>query len=265
MAVATRLLEFLDEQYETLRKKNQILCNDPTRDRVAVIVEPRRSLLLLKVIRNVMFFAGRKWNLHIFTSPENVGWIQEEFPDCFLRITPLDKKNLTREEYSMLLMSRAFWETIPEENVLIFQSDAMLFRRGIDAWIDGEEGGYDYVGANYYNPAHIAPELQGIQGGLSLRKKSAMIDCIEKVRPNHIHRYRRKRGYPPMTEAVIAEDVFFTHACEMLKKKVPSVEKRREFSIEADFHPQAMGHHGLTHGYLTEEQQLELLSAAKVV
>jgi hypothetical protein len=166
---------------------------------------------------------------------------------------------MSREEYSTLLMSKGFWNMIPEENILIFQTDAMLFRRGIDTWIDDSEYNYDYVGANYYNPKHIAPDIQGIQGGLSLRKKSAMLECIEKLDVAKIQKYRMNKGYEYLPERVIAEDVFFTHACEILKKKVPSVEKRREFSIEADFDSCALGHHGLTHEYLTEEQQKQLL------
>lgn len=212
-----------------------------------------------------MYFVGDKWNLHIFTSALNITWITKELEDSTFRITPLDKENMTRDEYSALLMSSTFWNMIPEENVLIFQTDSMLFRTGIDKWIDDTEYGYDYVGANYYNSSHIAPIVQGIQGGLSLRKKSAMLECIEKIDIEKIQRYRFDRGYEYLREYMVAEDVYFTHACEMLKKRVPSVEKRREFSIEADYCPRAIGHHGLTRAYLTEEQQKELLSCAQLM
>lgn len=265
MATAEHLHEFLDQQYKNLREEGQKFHNDPSNDRVAVIVEPRNSPLLPKVIRNIMFFVGNLWNLHVFTSSENVSWIREEFANCSFRITPLDKHNLTREEYSVLFMTPAFWNMIPEENILVFQTDSMLFRKGIDVWIDDPEYNYDYVGANYYNPAHTAPEMQGIQGGLSLRKKSVMLECIEKIKHHHIQKYRQEHGYPYLSETVIAEDVFFTHACEMLKKRIPTVEKRREFSIEADYYQNTLGHHGLTHNYFTQEQQECLLSGAQMV
>lgn len=258
----TILLNYLDKQYKKLSLENQTFHNRLENDRVAVIVEPRKHPMLFKIIRNIMYYVGDKWNLHIFTSsdPETISWIKDEFKNCSIRITPLLVSNLNTYEYSSLLTDISFWNMIPEENILIFQTDTMLFRKGIDKWIDDQEYNYDYVGANYYNPHHIAPNIQGIQGGLSLRKKSIMIDCIQNVKTDQIHKYRYCLGYDKIPDIIIPEDVFFTHACEILKKKVPSVEKRREFSIEADYYPHTLGHHGLKCSYLNDEQQRELLS-----
>lgn len=254
------LLEHLNKQYHQLCIEGQTFVNNPSKDRVAVIVEPRRHELLFQVIRNVMYNAGNNWNLHVFTTEENIEWIRDGFKGCSFRITLLNKNNITRDEYSMILMSDTFWNTIPEENVLIFQTDCVLFRKGLlDIWIDDHDHGFDYVGANYYNPNHVTASIGGIQGGLSLRKKSAMLDCIKNVSLHDVHAYRSRNRLEPIYN-FIHEDVFFTHACSILNKRVPSIEKRREFSIEADYYPAALGHHGLTHKYLTAEQQRELIS-----
>lgn len=263
--MAVCFLEFLEKQYRQLKNEGQIFENNSSNDRVAVVVDPRRSDLLLRVIRNIMYFVGNRWNLHVFTSHENIGWLHDEFKECTFRITPMNKNNITREEYSTMLMSKDFWDIIPEENILVFQMDTLLFRKGMDEWIDGCNSGYDYVGANYYNSLHTAPITKGIQGGLSLRKRSAMIKCIEKIKREDIQEYRRYHGCRPLQENVIAEDVFFTHACEILKMRIPNIEKRREFSIEADYYPYTMGHHGLTRKYFTEDQQRYLLSTAELM
>lgn len=266
------ILRHMEELSGRLASRGQTVVNrrDGSRDRVAVIVEPRRHPMLEMVVRTVMYYLGDKWNLHVITAPGNVAWVTEMLPGWGITITPLSRDNLTTDEYSLLLMSEAFWEAIQEQHVLVFQTDSVLLRHGMDAWIDGADaggaGGYDYVGANYYNPQHVAYRMGGIQGGLSLRRRDAMLDCIRRVSMDDVHAYRRWRGMDPLrfgTEGgVIPEDIFFTHACEMLQKRVPTVEKRSEFSIEADYHPRAMGHHGLKFPYLTREQQEELLADA---
>jgi hypothetical protein len=246
----------LASQGQTVTNKRDGSC-----DRIAVIVEPRQHPMFETVVRTIMNYLGNGWNLHVFTAPDNIRWVTNRLPQWDITITPLSKDNLTTDEYSLLLMSEAFWNMIREQHVLLFQTDCVLFRHGMDAWIDG---GYDYVGANYYNARHIAYNIGGIQGGLSLRRKDAMIDCIRRISMDDVHAYRRWRGMEPLglDTSVIPEDIFFTHACEILQKRVPTIEKRREFSIEADYHPRALGHHGLRFPYLTREQQQELLTDA---
>jgi len=253
------ILQHIRELSERLVLDGQIIHNDPLRDRVAVIVEPRRHPMLETVIRTFMYQLGDNWNLRIVTSQENIPWIAEKLKGWCIDITPLSKNDLTTDEYSMLLMSEQFWNIMTEKHVLVFQTDCVLFRKGVDTWI---EEGYDYVGANYYNPLHVAVHIGGIQGGLSLRNREAMIECIRCASIEKVHDYRRTNGLTPLP-AIIPEDIYFTHACEMLQKKIPSVEKRREFSIEADYHPRALGHHGLKFHYLTEDQQKELISSVE--
>lgn len=252
------ILKHMVELSRRLALQGQVVCNNTHHDRVAVIVEPRRHPMLETVIRTFMYYLGDNWNLRIVTSQENVPWIVETLTGWCIDITPLSKSNLSTDEYSLLLMSEAFWQIMPERHVLVFQTDCVLFRKGMDNWI---KEGYDYVGANYYNPAHVAPHIGGIQGGLSLRNREAMLDCIHRVPIEQVHAFRCLHGLAPLP-TVIPEDIYFTHACEMLQKRVPTIDKRREFSIEADYHPYALGHHGLKFHYLTEDQQKELLADA---
>ena len=254
------IIRHLDSQYKLLVSQEQKFHNRQSNNRVAVIVEPRRHHMLAKVIRNFMYHLGENWNLHIFTSADNINWIKNQLPMSSFRITPIDRENLSTTEYSALLMDLNFWQMIPEEYILIFQTDCILFRNGMDTWIDNDDHNFDYVGANYYNPIHTIPDIGGIQGGLSLRKKSVMIECINNITKTIINNYRISNGLTSIHDVILAEDVFFTHACFILKKRLPTIEKRREFSIEADYHPSTLGHHGLKCSYLTAKQQKELLA-----
>lgn len=79
------------------------------------------------------------------------------------------------EEYNKLLTSRFFWDQFYTENILIIQHDSALLRTGIEEFYK-----WDYVGAPWTFQQH------GGNGGLSFRKKSAMIECIEKIPYNGI-------------------------------------------------------------------------------
>jgi hypothetical protein len=136
-----------------------------------------------------------------------------------------------------------------------------MFKPITDAWLT-----YDYVGANYYHPQNTAPLIGGIQGGYSLRKRDAMIDCITNAHITDIQKYRVCYGKHPNAYhngMLFVEDVFFTHACEMLKKKVPPQEMRSKFSIEAEFDIDAIAHHGTQHEYFTVDQMNAIVQKSK--
>lgn len=229
------------------------------RKKVAVIVEPRRHDMLAAVCANVMWYLGAEgagWNLHIFTGRGGGAWVQ----DTVLRplrstanVTELDVDNLLPSNYSALLMSRAFWEAIAEPHVLIFQTDCILLRGGIENYVD-----YDYAGANYFNPRDLAPKIGGIQGGFSIRSRACMLECIERVSEESVNQYRQSLGYRALS-LPMAEDVFFTHACEILNKRVLPPAARRYFSIEAEWYHAPIAFHGWVHDYFDHERNKKLV------
>lgn len=240
------LHKHLYSQCSFLRKTQPTLnANVPNRDRVAVIVEPRKHILLEPVIRNVMYFLGPGWNLEIITSDATVPHIKQCFANSTLRITTLPFVNMNQTLYNTLLMDPWFWHHLPEEHVLVFQTDCVMFREGINDWLY-----YDFAGANYFHPEHVAPRIGGIQGGFSLRKRSTMLECLQKVSWHTIQYYRTGLSLDPLTCG--HEDVFFTHACEILKKKVPDVNDRKYFSIEAEQFEHPIAHHGTTKTYFPD-------------
>ena len=226
--------------------------HDPSRTRVAVIVEPREHPFLRAVVQNVMSFLGPSWNLHIFTSDERKSWLVNELSPHEYQVHYLHCANMTPQQYSELLLSPPFWNVIREENVLIFQTDCIVFRTLEEHFLD-----CDYVGGNFFNSKHTAPVVGGIQGGLSLRKRSAMLDCLSKVSIDDMNRHRTQHGYVDIQEP--PEDVYFTHACEILKKNVMEVSSRRTFAIEAEFFDAPFGFHGWVHPYFSLEQSRQMI------
>lgn len=238
---------------KTLKNINKCMKYNDKNNKVAVIVEPRKHEMLEFVIKNVATKLDETWNLHIFTSdPE---WCMNLFPDWIIKYTKISCDNLTIQQYSNLLMDKQFWELIKEEHILIFQTDCIFFKSGFDKFLE-----YDYIGPNYYNPKHVSPLGNGIQGGVSMRRKSAMIDCIKNIDYNIINNYRKNMGSHILDDVI--EDVYFTHACEILKKNVATKQINRNFGIEVcyDYNLETHCHHGFNKPYLSMEDAMKLLS-----
>ena len=84
-----------------------------------------------------------------------------------------------------MLLSEFLWkETIQCENVLVTQTDALIFCHGIEDFFD-----YDFVGSSIYaanNPSRYWRVMHafndtsvGGNGGFSFRKKSAMVKALD--------------------------------------------------------------------------------------
>lgn len=122
-------------------------------------------------------------------------------------------------------MSQEFWNKIPEENILIFQTDVMMFRESIEEFMQ-----YDFIGANFFDPNSVSLHNGGNNGGFSFRHRSAMLECLQKVSPQHVEQYLKSHG--KHIKPALMEDVYFTSACEILGKKMSTIEERKRFSIE---------------------------------
>lgn len=235
-------------------------CPHPTTNKVAVMVEPRAHHPYLElVVRNALACLDASWDFQIWTYEKHIPDVRERFLDFGprLQFRPLPLASITTTLYNCLLLAPQFWEAIGEEyeHILIFQTDCIFFQKWNDQWLN-----YDYVGANYYHPIDVSPIIGGIQGGLSYRKKSVMLECCRQLDVEALNKYRQEHGCPPIH--YFKEDVFFTHACEMLKKKVPPCPLRPSFSIEADFYEKTFGHHGWNKPYFHRDQVARLIQSS---
>lgn len=130
------------------------------------------------------------------------------------------------DRYNRLLQSFEFWENIKEENILIIQHDSGLLRHGIEEFYQ-----YDYVGAPWKFQEH------GGNGGLSFRKRSAMLKCLHRV-----------AQIPELNE-----DVYFSNALKFLNLNLAPRDVCKKFSCETIFELGTFGYHAIDK-YLTTEQ-----------
>ena len=116
-----------------------------------------------------------------------------------------------------MLKTTKFWNTIPTENVLIFQTDTILRRFGIDEFIS-----YNYVGApwiRYREGKNVG------NGGLSFRKKSRMLDITKEFQDDEI----------------TMEDIYF---CKYLKDEdIAPYNVAKKFSVEDVYYENPLGLH----------------------
>jgi len=196
----------------------------------AVIVEPRKHAALSYVLNNILTNLSDDWNIVVCHGTHNLEYIQNiikyELQKFVKRITlvNLGVENMNIAQYNELLTSSKFHEHIPTEMFLVFQTDTIIIPQ--NAHLINQFLEYDYVGA---------PWLDGQigNGGFSLRRKSKMLELIEKV---------------PFIKGE-GEDGFFSQWLGRpnndfsIKVRKPSPQKARQFSVETVFYDQPFACH----------------------
>lgn len=188
----------------------------------AVIVEPRKHPALEFVLDNFINNLDNNWKILVLHGNENEDYVKNIIAKNADRITmeSLKVDNLTIQEYNRLLVSKEFYDKIPTEVFLIFQTDTMICSEYKDKLNDFIK--YDYVGAPF---GHLN-SLVG-NGGLSLRRKSKMLEIINKCKYD---------GNMP-------EDYFFSKNCPEVKSYIPTSNKAKEFSVETIYNNISFGVH----------------------
>ena len=139
-----------------------------------------------------------------------------------------------------LLASLAFWAGIPEEHVLIYQRDTVLFRQVPDAVLR-----WAMIGAPC---GDLRPDRWTLNGGLSLRQRSAMLDVLACV--------GRADGEP--------EDVYFTRGLRLIGHPIPNIIQAAAFSLESDVLSMLhqVGVHGTDKLYMPDELASDVVDEA---
>jgi hypothetical protein len=235
-------------------------------DKVAVIIDPRYDTLMEAVIRQYMFFLNPKgWNLIIISHASHADKIRANFPNCiFMNIDESliyyrdGNPNMTINSYNNIMLNVDFWNTIHCENILIFQKDCFMYKMFDEKILE-----YDYVGARA--PLCVLENNQEIylmNGGLSFRKRTAMIDCLQNCSFEKIYEKIDMKQIIDVKHLYIkSEDIFFSLACSFLQKNIPPFEQIPFFSIEGEYFIDAACKHGWNSQHHTVEQVLEILSA----
>jgi len=285
------------EDYTKILKNNGVNINhNEKNNNVAVIIEPREHELLELVVRNVMHNLGENWNLHIHAY--NKDFIQKIFTDeDSYQLTLLSKDNLSVNDYNKLLITKQFWKNISEENILIFQTDSFILNKSDEQLSDINTnisnfmnfsyiGGINYFYTNFklyntleksvfhraglldpYNVDNLSIQLANspyrhfsMNGGFSFRKKTAMIECIDKVSLKNVRDYRNSHLMNNMyfDNPIVGEDIYFQNACELLGFNLPKLNECYDFCENLSytrFNINAFGIHNINKKNLLLTQQ----------
>jgi hypothetical protein len=192
----------------------------------AVIVEPREHPALAFVLTNFLENLPENWDILVMHGNKNRQFVEKLRDEQLakyssrIRLHDLQVDNLSIPEYNQLLVSTQFHDQIPTEIFLVFQTDTLICK---DSGVQLDEFvKYDYVGAPM-------PHIDGLvgNGGLSLRKKSKMLEIIEKCKYN---------GQDP-------EDYYYANACKEVEFAKPSREIASKFSNEGEYSETSFGVH----------------------
>ena len=145
----------------------------------AIIIPENRLLPHLEFhIRNAMLLLPG-CTIKLVCTSDAVEKMRQFCDNIHANIHVIDTKivKMTQNTYNDLLLSVKFWETFDEEYILIYQQDAILFRRGVEDFKQ-----YDYVGAPW--PSKNNDNKLGVgNGGFSLRNRNKMIKCLNTIAP----------------------------------------------------------------------------------
>jgi hypothetical protein len=190
----------------------------------AVIIEPRKHKALSFVLKNFFTNLSEDWGFIIFHGNKNKEFIDNLFENELNifknridKIIQLNTDNLSGQEYANLCKNVNLYKCIDTEILLKFETDSLILEQNkelINKFLN-----YDYVGAPWMNG------LVG-NGGLSLRRKSKMIEICEKVNIN----------FTPH------EDNYFCYQ-NIVKLNRPSFQEAQTFSVETIFHEKSFGIH----------------------
>ena len=211
----------------------------------AVITEPRIHRAWKLVLNNFLTNLDERWDFLIVCGLLNkeflIELIETNFKEHKHRITihQLNIENFKKDEYTKFMLEPLIYELIPTETFLTFQLDTLISAKYKDYIYDFIQ--YDYVGAPWGHGILVydyekMDVLVG-NGGLSLRKKTAMLNIIK----NDITNTRYENN--------INEDIFFSKNI----KNIPSVEQAKLFSVETIFSEKSFGIHNC-HKWITHEQ-----------
>ena len=205
----------------------------------AIIIESRITDLFELVLENFYSKLDKRWNFIIYTTNNNIKFIKELLNFKFTKdkisttIINLNIYHISKNNYSKIFLCNEFYKNISTEIFLIFQLDSLLsdkYYKNIYNYMH-----FDYIGSPFF---HKNNKYVGC-GGLSLRKKSKMIEIIN------------DKNYNTQENKALPEDLYF---CEYHTINKSSVEEALNFCSGGYFHPSSVGMHQ-TFLHIKEEEK----------
>lgn len=213
-------------------------------DKEAILIEFRILNHLGFLIKNNIYKLGSDWSFTIICGNLNYDYISFIVKNINRDIKIIKKNitNLTRLEYSIMLMNSEFWDNFTGKYLLIYQEDSIIFNKFNDKFLK-----YYYIGAPFFNK-DIG------NGGFSFRNKNIMIKICKDFFDKQKEYYKNIVSFLKnkntkiykyhLLEKNIIEDLQFSN---ILKKYynnyLPNFKEATDFSIEKYYNPNSFGGH----------------------
>lgn len=188
---------------------------DRVTNKSAVIVETRKNPLLEPIIKNMLHFLDDTWNITIFHGNENEEYVKNINIKGLKYLNLKLNEKITTSKYNEIMCSTEFWNSIDHNTVLLFQTDSVIVKNGIEKFLK-----YDYIGAPWGN------KKVG-NGGFSIRKKDLTLAILDL--------YKR-----PYWEN---EDVFYSRILYKHNNNLPSYDVAKMFCVESEFYEDPIAYH----------------------
>ena len=176
---------------------------------------------------------NKGWGLIIFHGKNNEDFLYDGLKNWKnVKFVNIQVSNLLSNEYSNLLCSLHFWDTLLKlgcNHSFIFQVDTVLLKDNIDDFLE-----YDYIGAPWC--VKWLGILEIGNGGLSLRNVQKMYDIVKnyprKTITNFGERYLQN------------EDIYFSFYIKTIEgTNIPSIDTAKKFAVETIYHDDTCGLH----------------------
>lgn len=166
---------------------------DPNKKNTLLFIDDRYDMLFKYILILFIYSVNNTWNITVFTIIENSKYYEKDFLDIGItgKINILEKKFKNMYDYSNIFKNYRFWNSIPEENCLLFQYDSFAMGKFKDLFFD-----YNYIGARWPHNACMNEKIKIGNGGTSFRKTRIMENICKKYDGKDI-----KKNY--------VEDLFF--------------------------------------------------------
>ena len=221
----------------------------------AIIIEPRKHNALSFVLQNFTENLNEDWNFVLVYSKDNAEYVEHIFETDLqnqkgrFSFVLLGISKMTLKDYSSIFYNESFYDLIPTETFLVFQTDSIILRENREKINDFLK--YDYVGAPWPHTMGNLGYMKVGNGGLSLRKKSKMLELLQ------YKQYGMDENSIQIYGKYIAEDQFFCgYYIKEVKLYKPYWEKAKEFSIEAVFYEKPFGIHACWKGLSDKEMEI---------
>jgi len=204
----------------------------------AIIIEPRKHKAIEFVLDNILDCLSDEWKVVFFHGTNNIEYsknITDKLNVKYnnrIELIMLDVINLDQKSYSKLLATKTvIYDYIQTDYFLIFQTDSMMFKRNSHLIYKFIENDYDYVGAPWLICGYYPTKKRNFigNGGFSLRKKSKVLEIIDKHKWNENDLWH--------------EDLFFTDNYDDVIISKPPYDMAKIFCVDEVFSDVTMACH----------------------